>query len=77
MVKTKFSLKMVLRAILGGSITFVAGSFLLTYVLQLLAFIPTATPWSQWLPDLTYHAMIAYGLGFMLADLINENLINT
>lgn len=77
MVKTKFSFKLVLRAILGGSITYVVGTFLLTYILQLLSFITTITPWTPWLPSLTYHAILSYSIGFILADFINENLINT
>lgn len=76
-MKTKFSFKLVIRAILGGAVTALVGGFLLPQLLTLLTFVPTATPWSQWLPLLTYHAIIAYGIGFMLADFINENLINT
>lgn len=64
--------KLYLRAVLGGGVTGVIGGILLPYANTYITFIPQI---KLLLEGLTPHFLVAYGVGYLIADKINMKLI--
>lgn len=64
--------KVYVRVLLGGSVAYLLGSFLLPYINQFLSSIP-ATDFI--FKGFTPHVMIAFGLGYFAGDYLNEKFL--
>ena len=64
--------KLYLRALLGGTITGVVGGMLLPIAKTWITFIPQI---KLLLDGLTPHFLVAYGVGYLIADKINTKFI--